>query len=75
LEHVVTSHSRWPESTVLHSLNINNREERSKAFTPLIPGMHAVDVDVEGLDTVVDAEVVEAVEAAEEGELTTIPIS
>ena len=59
----------------LHSLNMNNREERSKAFMPLIPGTHAADVDVEGPDTAADTEVMEAMEAAEEGELATIPIS
>ena len=42
---------------------------------PLIPGTHTADEDVEGPDTAVDAEVVEAVEVAEEGEIATIPIS
>ena len=73
LEHVVTSHSRWPESTALHSLNINNREARSEAFMPLTPGRDVADVDVEGPGTAEGAEVAEAAGAAED-EVTIITV-
>ena len=70
-ERAVTFRSKWPESTVLCNSSINNREARSVAFMPLIPGRDVVDVDVEGPGTMEDAEVMEAAEAAEEEEIAT----
>ena len=59
----------------LCSLNISNREVKSEAFMPLIPGTDVSDVDVEGPGTAVDAEVVEAAEAAEEEEIVIVLMS